>query len=165
MIPTIEIYLHGEGTTEEKIIRAPETATVREVLDLAKKAGFNVDGNTFLFIEDAEEHLHIDSLLSDCGVKNKHHLNCHQCRNIEVSVNFNGQVKTRKFAPSRKAKRVLKWAVEEFGLHGVDAENKELRVGSAAGTILQSQQHIGSFVNKRNCSLDLFLTAIVEVQG
>jgi hypothetical protein len=135
------------------------------VLDAAKKAGLTVDEETTIFVEDSEEALAGDARLKDHGVKNKHHLHCHRCRTVELAVTFNGQVKTRKFSPSQKVKRVLKWAVGAFELHGVDAENKELRVGGVGGTILQSQQHIGSFVSAPQCRLDLYLTAIVEVQG
>jgi len=165
MTQQIEIYLHGAGTTEEKIIHVPEDATVRDVLEAARKAGVSVDADTFLIVEDADDELPSDARLRDHGVKHKHHLHCHRCRKVEVSVTFNGQVKSRKFAPGRKVKRVLKWAVEAFNLTGVDAENKELRLGGADGKILQSQQHIGSFVSAPKCSLDLYLTAIVEVQG
>lgn len=165
MTNQIEIYLHGAGTTEEKIIHVPEDATVRDVLEAAKKAGVNVDADTFLTVEDADDELPGDARLHEHGVKHKHHLHCHRCHKVEVSVTFNGQVKSRKFAPGRKVKGVLKWTVEAFSLNGVDAENKELRLGGASGTILQSQQHIGSFVQVPNCSLDLYLTAIVEVQG
>jgi hypothetical protein len=165
MIKDIAIYLHGAGTTEEKIIRVPEEVTVREVLEAARKAGMAVDADTIILVEDAEDELAADSRLCDHGIKDKHHLHCHNCRKVEVTVTFNGQSKSRKFAPSRKVKRVLKWAVEAFELHGVDAENKELRIGGEGGTILQSQQHIGSFVHAPKCHLDLYLTAIVEVQG
>lgn len=161
----IEIYLHSAGTTEERIIKVPEDATIRDVLEAAQKAGITVDADTFLIAEDTDDELPGDARINDHGVKHKHHLLCHRCRKVEVSVTFNGTVKSRKFAPSRKAKQVLKWAVEAFELIGVDAENKELRVSGANGTILQSQQHIGSFVHSPHCSLDLYLTAIVEVQG
>ena len=39
MIKEIEIYLHAAGTTEEKIIKVPEDATVRDVLEAAKRSG------------------------------------------------------------------------------------------------------------------------------
>jgi hypothetical protein len=161
----IEIYLHGAGTTDEKIIKVPEDATVRDVLDAAKHAGLHVDADTILLVEDADDELRHDARLCDHGIKHKHHIHCHRCRAVEVAVTFNGHTKSHKFTPSRKVKGVLKWAVGAFELHGVDAENKELRVGGDNGTILQSQQHIGSFVHAPKCHLDLYLTAIVEVQG
>ncbi len=160
----IEIYLHCAGTTEEKIIKVPEDATVHDVIEAAKQAGF-AEPDMEIHIEDGEDALNRDARLCDCGVKHKHHLHCHTCRKVDVAVHFNGEAKTRQFAPGRKVKGVLKWALEAHGLHGVDADNKELRLGSAEGTILQAQQHIGSFVRAPHCHLDLYLTAIVEVQG
>ena len=165
MTKEIEIYLHAAGTTEEKIIKVPEDATVRDVLDAAKKAGLSVDADTLVLVEDAQDEVPHEARLRDHGIKHKHHVHCHRCRAVEIAVTFNGQIRSRMFSPSRKVKGVLKWAVEAFELHGVDAENKELRIGGENGTILQSQQHIGSFVDAPQCHIDLYLTAIVEVQG
>jgi hypothetical protein len=165
MTQQIEIYLHGAGTTEEKIIKIPEDATVDDVIQVAKHIGLAADSDVVITIEDAEELLHADARLCDCGVRHKHHMHCHTCRNVEVTVHFNGQAKTYRFTPSRRVKGVLRWAVKAFELHGVDGENKELRLDSASGTILQSQQHIGSFVRAPHCQVELFLTSIAEVQG
>lgn len=164
MKQVIEVYLHGSGTTEEKLVSVPEDSTVQDLIDAAKRVGFPDIPDLILVLEEEEEPLVPSARLRDCGVKNKHHLSCHTCRKIAVTVNFNGSAKERKFAPSRKVKGVLKWALSEFGLTGADAENKELRLGGTQGTVLQSQQHIGSFVNG-SCDLLLFLTAVVEVNG
>ena len=161
----IEIYLHGAGTTEERIINVPEDATVGNLLEAAKKEGLDVADDTILLVEDGDDELPRDARLNDRGVKNKHHLHCHRCRKVQVAVTFNGVTNSDQFTPSQKVKRVLKWAVGAFQLHGVDAENKELRVGGVNGVILQSQQHIGSFVQAPTCRLELYLTGIVEVQG
>jgi len=165
MTKNIEIYIHGSGTTEEKLVAISEESTVRDLIEAARRAGIADSSELILILEDEEEPLQPDDRLCDCGVKHKGHLSCHTCRKIEVTVHFNGQAASRSFAPSKKVKGVLKWALSEFGLTGVDAENKELRNGGADGIILQSQQHIGSFVHHPHCSLELYLTGIVEVQG
>lgn len=160
-----ELYIHGPGTTDEKLVAISGDATVLDLIEAAKRAGVADHPELILLIEDEDEPLPLDARLCDCGVKHKGHLSCHTCRKIEVTVHFNGQAAQRKFAPGRKVKGVLKWALSEFGLGGVDAENKELRLGGADGLILQSQQHIGSFAGHPGCSLELYLTGIVEVQG
>lgn len=160
----IEIYLHGPGTIEEKLVKIPEDATVRELIEAAKRSGFPFEEGWVLVLEDEDEPLEPDARLRDTKVKNKHHVSCHTCRKIEVTVNFNGITRQRKFTPSRKVKGVLKWALGVFELAGADTENKELRLGGTQGRVLQSQQHIGSFV-QGNCSLELYLTGIVEVNG
>ncbi|MGB8356672.1 MAG: hypothetical protein WCD79_22430 [Chthoniobacteraceae bacterium] len=161
----IEIYLHGAGTVEEKIIAIPETATVHDLIQAAREVGFAHDPNVIIMIEDGEEALEHHTRLCDHGVKHKHHLHYHTCHKIEVTVHFNGVPKKEGFAPSKKVKAVLKWAVKAFELHGVDAENKELRLGSAGGKPLLADHHIGSYTRHHTCHLELYLTAIVEVQG
>jgi hypothetical protein len=160
----IEIYLHGAGTTEEKIISLPGDATVHDLIAAAKQAGFAY-ADPVIMVEDGDDALDANARLCDCGVKHKHHVHCHECRKVAVTVNYNGLTKERKFAPAKKVKGVLRWALEAFGLQGPDAEGKELRLGSAEGTVLTAQQHIGSFVRHPHCELQLYLTPIVEVQG
>ena len=161
----IEIYLHVPGRTEEKIVRVPSISTVHDLMEAARRAGLAIGPETRISIEDEEEPLKGDTPLSDRGVKHKHHLHCHTCDKITVLIHFNGVPKEHRFAPGKKVKKVLNWAVEAFGLSGVDAENKELRQGTDEGNILQSLHHIGSYVKPGHCSLDLYLTPIVEVQG
>jgi hypothetical protein len=161
----IEIYLHSAGVRDEKIIQIVEDATVNDLLLAAREVGLAHESDVILLIEDGEEPLERHARLCDHGVKHKHHLHCHQCRRVDVKVHFNGQEREAAFSPSKKVKGVLKWAVKAFELHGVDAENKELRLGSAAGSILESQQHIGSWTSPGSCCIELYLTAIVEVQG
>ena len=160
----IEIYLHGPGTTGETILKLFSDSTVADLIAAAKQAGF-AEENLRITIEDEDEPLQKDARLCDCGVKHKHHLHCHVCDKVAVVVHFNGEQKSHKFAPSRPVKRVLKWALDAFGITGVDAENKELRIEGVEGTVLSSQQHIGSYVKPHHCDLELFLTGIVEVQG
>lgn len=161
----IELYLHGPGTADEKIIKVPEDATVRDIIAEAKKLGFTEDFEAALFVEDGDEELDHGHRLHECGVKHKHHVHVHHCRKVAVTSNFNGREKTHSFAPGTRVGRLLRWAVDAFDLKGVDAKNKELRLGGATGNVLTSHQHIGSFTHPPQCSVTVYLTGIVEVQG
>jgi hypothetical protein len=165
MSKKIELYLHGEGTTDEKVVSIPESATVHDVIAEAKKLGVTGDFEAALFIEDGDDELRHDHRLHDCGVQHKHHVHVHHCRKIAVTADYNGAEKTHSFAPGTRVKRILKWAVDAFGLQGVDAKNKELRLGGTNGTVLTSNQHIGSFAQPPHCGVTVYLTGIVEVQG
>ena len=165
MTTVIEIYLHGAGTVEEKIIEIPETATIQELILLAVEVGFEPHPDVIVMIEDGEAPLEHHTRLCDHGVRHKHHLLYHTCHKIDVTVHFNGVQKTRDFPPSKKTKAILKWAVDAFGLLGVDAQNKQLLLGSASGDPLLSERHIGSYTEHHVCHLELYLTAIVEVNG
>lgn len=160
----LALYIHGVGTTEEKLINVPEDATVADVLEAAKQSGIADSGLQF-YAEGADAPLPPDARLRDHGIKNKDHVHVHKCGRITVSVQFNGIEQTSTFAPGHKVKAVLKWALAAHGLTGVDADNKELRLGSLEGDSLLPEQHIGSFVSAADCRIVLFLTGIVEVQG
>jgi hypothetical protein len=161
----IQLYLHGAGTADEKIIEVPENATVHDVIAEAKKLGFAQDFEAALFVEDSDTESDHKHRLHECGIKHKHHIHVHHCRKIAVTMNFNGVDKTHSFAPGSRVSRVLQWAVNAFQLHGVDAKNKELRLGGTNGTVLTANQHIGSFAHPPQCGVTVYLTGIVEVQG
>ncbi len=165
MTKHIQLYLHGAGTADEKIIEVPENATVHDIIAEAKKLGFTEDFETALFVEDGYVELDHKHRLHECSIKHKHHIHVHRCRKIAVAVNFNGVDKTHNFTPGTRVSRVLHWAVNAFDLHGVDAKNKELHLGGTNGTVLTANQHIGSFAHPPQCSVTVYLTGIVEVQG
>ena len=165
MSKNIELYLHGAGTADEKIIEVPENGTVRDIIAEAKKLGLTEDFEAALFVEDGDHELDHAHRLQDCGIKHKHHVHVHHCRKIAVTVNFHADQKIHDFAPGTRVRRVLRWAVKGFDLHGVDAENKELRLGGTDGTVLTANQHIGSFAQPPQCAVTVYLTPIVEVQG
>lgn len=165
MSENIQLYLHGAGTADEKSIDVPENATVRDIIGEAKKLGLTADLEAAVFVEDGDHELDQNHRLHECGINNKHHVHVHHCRKIAVTVNFNGVEKTHSFPPGTRVRRVLHWAVKAFDLHGVDAENKELRLGGTDGTVLTANQHIGSFAQPPQCAVTVYLTPIVEVQG
>jgi hypothetical protein len=161
----IQLYLHGEGTAGEKIIEIPEDVTVHDIIAEAKKLGFTQDFETAVFVEDSDDELNHNHRLPECGIKHKHHIHVHHCRKIAVTVNFNGVDKTHSFGPSTRVSRVLHWAVNAFELQGVDAKNKELRLGGTTGAVLTANQHVGTFAHSPHCGVTVYLTGIVEVQG
>jgi len=81
-----------------------------------------------------------------------------------VSVFYNGEHR-RAFGPATKVKRVLEWAVKAFKLSPADAADKILVLKGDSSEELPLDAHIGSFSQPHHCSVELCLTAPVEVQG
>jgi len=165
-----QIHLYGEGQPTPIAIDLHEGATVLELIIAAQKAGALPAGAAptefVAFILDVEEPVAHDRPVHDPkSGSHRHPIHCHRCREIGVAVTFNGLKHERAFAPSTHVSRVLHWAVHKFGLTGQDAANKELRLGSATGQILQNEAPIGSYAVHPHCSLFLFLTDIVQVNG
>lgn len=137
-------------------------STVDELLKAAKTNGD--PGDELAFLEDSDEPLDRTKKLVDCGIKEKSIVHCHRCQHVMVTVNYNGTTKQNQFPPSATVARVQKWAVKEFGLKGQDAEDKVLRTDANAQP-LEPDTHIGTLTPASVCSLNLYLTPLVLVEG
>lgn len=162
----IEVYLHGVRDKVE-LIRVPEDSSVTDILTIAKNAGLigdTPDDTMDLFIGDSEDPANKEQRLHHLGVKERAHLICHHCKKIEVYVSYNGGIKTEHFPPTAKVGTVLKWALRAFGLSGNDAAHMVLRIESTQND-LANDVRIGSLVLYSHCSLKLYLTPRVRVEG
>lgn len=155
---TTQFVLFGQGRGEPVILTlgdglglADLEKKIKEVLALAADAPLGV-------IAGVDEDTALDEgSLKDLikGDKPKH-VYAGQCRQIAVSVSFNGVVKTDRVPPSVKVKKVLKWAIKEFGISPSDAPKMELRI-TEDGKGLPVDYPIGVFVTGTECALKLFL--------
>jgi hypothetical protein len=163
----IELYVHSPKGGEPTMVKIGVEALVEDLLKKIHEAGL-CDGpleGLIVFAEDADEPFGHGHSLEGCGVKHRHHVHCHRCHRIHVTVMYNGVEKRESFAPSTKVKRVLKWAIHEFHLHGADAEGKVLRLADPPQTELPNEAHIGSFAHAPKCELRLCLVAPTRFQG
>jgi hypothetical protein len=162
MTKILEIYIHGEGFRDPKMIRVPEESTIQ---DLARAAGIQLNGTEEVFVmaEDEDDPKTPDDTLAKGGVEHRHHVHCHRCKRVETIVMYNGIRKEREFAPSSRIKKVLNWALKEYHLHGHDAEDKVLFLPD--GTTLSEDAHIGSYTSFPECRITLALGVPVVVNG
>ncbi len=157
----IELYIHTADHHDPKLVKIDENATVEELL---KQIAPDVHSDIHLTIEGEEEPHDKLRKLGECGVKHRHHVHCHRCRKIAVTVFYNGE-ETRSFAPATTIEKVLHWALSAFGLKGADALDKVLRLTDAPNDVLSESAHIGSFAKTHACEIRLNLTGKVEVNG
>jgi hypothetical protein len=164
---TIEIFLQGEGISEIQLVRVPQDGTLRDVVKAAQAGGAAIaqsaEGVIF-FTEDSDHELEIDVRLKDAGIGHRHRLHCHRCRQVEVTVNFNGVSKPHKVPPSKTVAKVKRWADDQFGLKGVDATEHALQI---CGTNSRPDEdtHIGALVQYPNCKLCFDLVPKKRVEG
>jgi len=161
----IEIYVRGEHSREPKLVELPAGATIQEVIDLYHKEcpGAADAGEIQLFFEEEDDPKHGHHGCDEAGVRKKHHIHCHRCKEAEVRIIYNGDDKGFRFAPSATIKSVFKEAISAFGISPEDAGDYVLKLDEK--TILQPSEHIGSFVSFPQCVVKLFLTALKPIQG
>ena len=162
---TVQIYGHFENIREPKLIEVPENASVKQVLETVQQQfqpGLNVK-ELELYLEDQEQPLKKEEKAEPSGIKKKAHIHCHRCAKVQITVFYNGQDKPISFPPSATGKALLHKAIREFGISESDAGDYLLKLEDK--TVLQSTDHIGSFVSYPHCAVKLFLTPTKPVQG
>src|ERR1700683_373865 len=104
----IEIYVHTTNGIEPKLIRTSEDATVKQLIETIVEAGelkTGQDEDIRLFLEDSDEPVELHRKLSECEIRHRHHVHCHRCHRVKVSVFYNGE-KHESFPPSATVTRI-----------------------------------------------------------
>lgn len=160
----IEIYVHGEGSRDPKLVEVAESASVKDLLNYYRQAfpGAGTSDDVELFFEDEEEPKE-KGHFGGAGIKKRIHIHCHRCRKIAVTIFYNGEDKQFSFPPSATARQILKKAIHAFQISEADAGDYLLKLDDK--TILQPTDHIGSFASFPRCEVRLFLTPTKPVQG
>lgn len=160
-----EIYIQVEDADGPSLVKVHDDDTIATLLERLRSQHPHLGHEPELMVvfpEDAEEEVGKDVKFCDCHPHRPKILHCHRCREIKVTVSYNG-VESESFKPNAKIRRVTKWAVDEFK---VDAGRKwVLRTGSAEGDILDPDTRVGQLVKFPNCSLQLYLTERCLIQG
>jgi len=161
----LKVYVHSEHSRDLKVIEILETASIKDIIDQFHKE-FPVAGNPEeieLFLEGEEEPKHKEHKAEHAGVKKKHHIHCHRCKKIEVLIMYNGQDKIFQLSPAATANVVLEKAIHAFNINPEDAGDYLLKLEDK--TVLQPNDHIGSFATYPVCKVKLYLTPTKPVQG
>lgn len=160
----ISIFYQAEGLRDvahlEKEAEA-KLASVRE--QIAKATG--LDKEAILFLEDAEEPLELEAAIGKIADARGVKLHLHRCRQVGVSVTFNGRVVHHQFTPATTVAKVKKWAaIREFGMTAEEAGEHVLQV---AGTHDRPTPgtHIGTLVKHPHCKIAFTLVPDERVNG
>jgi hypothetical protein len=163
----IDLYVHSAKDPEPRLIRVEEEIMIDELVRKIVEAEIceGAPEEIRIFLEDETEPLDRERSAKHCGIRHRHHVHCHKCHRIQLGVIYNGIEKDDAFSPSTRVKRVLKWAVDAFGLKGADAENKILRLATPPETELSNDAQLGSYAQAPDCSIKLCLVPPIRFQG
>ena len=170
---TIEFFLHGNG--KPQVQQGLEGETLRDVL--ARIGALPKDGELVFVGEpsdalpneesDIEEDGHapadLEATLGTLRVRELRHVHTSAVRRIEVTVNFNGKHRKRKFSPAATVARVLTWAKKRFMIDGAAGADYVLQL-LPENTVPRPDEHLGDL--KPNAkSLEFDLVREVTPQG
>lgn len=160
----ISIFYQGEGIREIAHFEADPASTFADIKQaLIQKHGLS--NEALLFLEDGEEPVDDKHPARDhvgrAGIK----LHVHRCRQVVVSVAFNGETVEHRFAPGATIARVKKWAAErKFGMTPQEASEHVLQI---AGTKDRPDPgtHIGRLASCPDCRIKFDLVPNERING
>lgn len=161
---TIDLFYQGEGIADIEHLEIDLDSTFADIKAcLVEKHGCAEDA--LLFLEDEDEPLNDAEKVKDHAGGKGLKLHLHRCRQIAVSVTYNGETVDRKFAPGATVARVKRWAAEsKFGMTEEEAGEHVLQIAGtherpAPGT------HIGTLAKRKTCELAFDLVPDERVNG
>jgi len=164
----MRIFVQGENIAGVQVVEVSEAIQVREALSKFIDFGFPVVQSVeevWIGFEETENGLQLDEwiqLEADKDIR----IHAHRCHRITVTCSFNGDSRTKEFAPSTTIKSVKNWVTgpDGFGMSALDAADHVLQV--CGGEMRPSEHvHIGALVHHPDCTLCLQLLPADRHQG
>ena len=164
----IELFLQGEGLREITLVKVPYQGTVQDIVEVARSHGLNTpnDVEVLVLLENTDEPLSLDLKIEAAGITHRSRVHVHQCRRVDVMVNYNADHKAETFPPSTTVARVKKWVVSKHGFDLSDIDASEHLLQLCNSTARPDEDiHIGTLVDAPACGLCFDLVAKQRIEG
>jgi hypothetical protein len=91
-------------------------------------------------------------------------IHCHHCHTIRVTVNYQKHTIHRKFVPSTRARKVLRWAKRKLHLTDADADNLALFL-CEGGEQIRETSHLSELQIGLHCEVCFNLAKDRNIEG
>jgi hypothetical protein len=122
------IFIQKHGCPSVHEAELAEAATVGVLHEALAAAGVELDAETFIFIDEAEEHLPGEHHKPVDGLKHGSRVHVCRCHRIKTTVHFLDKTAEHSFPPGARVRAVKAWAVHKFGLDPKDAAEHVLQI-------------------------------------
>ena len=124
-----------------------------------------IPDGVLLFIEDEDEPIDETVLVKDRATAKGLKVHIHRCRQVKVTVMFNGKTVECHFAPSATVARVKRWAAEkEFGMSEDEVGEHVLQIAGTHDRPVPGT-HIGTLTDDKADSVSFDLVADERING
>ena len=161
-----EVLLQGECIPDIQVVKVGVDDTIKDLLEVAAKYRKEaIEGDFFVFLEGSAEPSGDGEKLPESKDRHPVPLHVHRCRQVLVTVTFNGVSKGHEFAPGTTVADVKKFAaIREFGMKPADAAEHVLQfTGSAERP--EPETHVGALVTCPDCRISFDLVPHKRVEG
>ncbi len=158
----IFIQAHGRpGILEAEL---SEAAVLGELHDLLAATGILVDAETFIFIDEAADHLHGQRHDSIRSLKHGARVHVTRCRRIKTTVHFVDKTAEHEFPPGARVRAVKEWAAHSFKLSPKDTAGHVLQICHSAERP-PSDTPLHQLLHGHGCELCFDLVPEKRVEG
>jgi len=153
-----QIYLHGEGLQEIKLVEVAEDLTTDEILSSLRVAGatFLDTDEVYIFIDEEEP---FDG--KKIKVKHKQHVHVSRCKKVQVTIMYNTSI-VLVLPPNTKISKLIRLAAKQLSISDNDSADLIPMLGA---NTLDANAHIGAYVTKGTCSVSISLIPNTQVKG
>jgi hypothetical protein len=116
----ISIFVQVQGRKGILEAQVPATATVDELRNAVVGAGAPLDGNSFVYIDDADQPLEGQGGKPVPGLKNGARVHVTRCKRIHATVHFAEMTSESDFPPGVRLRVVKQAAVHDFKMDPKD---------------------------------------------
>lgn len=161
---TTVIFIQEQGRSGVIEATLKEGATFGDLQDVLAAAGLTVDGETFIFINEAEEHIHGERHHPLPNIKKGCRIHISRCKRINATVNFLDNTEVHEFPPGARVRAVKAQAVHNFHMTPKDAAEHVLQLcGSTERPASDTPLH--QLVEGHGCAVCFDLVPEKRVEG
>jgi hypothetical protein len=160
----ISVFIQAHGRPGILEAELSQTATLGELHDALTALGITIDGETFIFIDDAEEQAQGPRHEPLPGLKHGCRIHVSHCRRIKTTANFLNKTAEREFPPGARVRAVKEWAVHKFEMNSKDAAEHVLQVCNSTERPV-SDTPLHQLVHGHGCAVCFDLVPEKRVEG
>ncbi len=161
MTNIIFIHSHDRPGLIEAALK--EAATLGDLHDALAAAGVAIDDDTFIFIDEAEEHLHGERHHALPDIKRGVRIHVTRCKRVNATVRFLDKTEEHEFPPGVRVRAVKAQAVHAFSITPHDAADHVLQLcGSTERPASDTPLHE---LTKGGCAVCFDLVPEKRVEG
>jgi len=158
------IFIQKHGCVGVHEAELKEATTLGALHDALGAAGIELDAETFIFIDDAEEPVHGERQAPVHGLRHGCRVHLCRCRRIKTAVHFLDKSAEHAFPPGARVRAVKAWAVHTFGVDPKDAAEHVLQLCNSSDRP-PSDTPLQQLVHGHDCAVCFDLVPERRVEG
>jgi hypothetical protein len=158
------VFIQAHGRPGIIEVELSQAATLGELHDALATSGITVDAETFIFIDEAEEHAQGERHEPVRGLKHGCRIHVSRCKRINVTVNFLDKSEAHEFPPGARVRAVKEWAAHKFHMDPKDAAEHVLQLCKSTERP-SSDTPLHQLVHDHDCAVCFDLVPEKRVEG